>query len=146
MVRFDLQQAKLSNSMVSQIYNNGGIGRMPVVLEDQKTTEQTIARRKEYPTLAVTNYFTDTKNSEFYDAARNRIKTTAAQLSTIQAKGINVIGRDAYGNYDVIPKNENLDYIYAQQNSQTSTLLFALFAVGATILIINAIAPPPVAY
>ena len=81
----DIQKAKRINSNYFKTYSNGGYGRIPnAVGDDQVTTDQFVARRIQFPSTKVKEYYTDYKNSSFYQNNQNRALTTAQSIPALE--------------------------------------------------------------
>lgn len=140
----DIQKAKRINSNYFKTYSNGGYGRIPnAVGDDQVTTDQFVARRIQFPSTKVKEYYTDYKNSSFYQNNQNRALTTAQSIPALQSKGVPLVGIQNYGKYSMytqIPDPSNTLSLYSTE-SETNTILWLVIGIGALALIANTVAP-----
>jgi hypothetical protein len=140
----DLQQARILTGEYFSAYSNGGYGRLPnPVMDDQRTTDQYVAQRMEFPSVGVERYYMDEHSSPFYQLDQNRALTMAQQFDALQQKGVRLVGKEKTGAYSVyasVPDPSGSVSLYST-NSETNTILWLVIGIGAIVLIANAVAP-----
>jgi len=130
------------NGKYFNYFSNGGYSRLPLVSDDQRTTDQLVARRIEYPSQKMIERYTDYSKSPFYLNDQNRVLTFNQQYGQLSQKGVKLVGQEGYGKYSVyanVPDPTGNVSLYST-DSETSIMLWIILAVGAISLIGNALA------
>jgi hypothetical protein len=138
---YNYGRMKQANGRYFGFYSNGGLGHMPIQLDDSVSTDEVSVRSMQYPSFATKQYYGDADNSSYYTHQRSRLNTAMAQFSQLQARGIKIVGADLHGRYKELAASPDPSLLLYQADSQTHTLLLTLVVIGGIILVLNAIAP-----
>ncbi len=140
----DVQAAQGINQNYFQFYANGGYGHLPnPVFEDQKTTDEYVARRMLYPSVSLKEYYDDAHHSPFYQLNQNRALTMTEQYDSLAQKGTRLIGQEKSGKYSVYastPDPSGSVSLYSGSSGETHMLLWVVIGIGAIALLSNAVA------
>lgn len=143
MNKFSINAAQAKNSNYFNYYSNGGYGKLPnPSYDDMTTTDEYVARRIAYPTIKSKEYYTsyDSPNNVY---TKNRMKTLGESISSIQSKGIEVVGQDNFGKYSLyatVPDSSGYIKTYSAQDDYNQ-FLWILFGVGFLAFMVNAMTP-----
>jgi hypothetical protein len=140
----NIQNAQFINDKYFSYYSNGGYGNLPnPVYDDMITTDQYVARRYEAPSLAGRTYYTDYKNSPFYSNDQNRKLTMTEQVSSLQQKGVKLVGQEAFGKYSVYASLPDSSGYLQSYNTTTEyhQFLWILLGVGILAFVVNVMTP-----
>lgn len=130
------------NGQYFNYFSNGGYGRLPLVSDDQRTTDELVARRIQYPSQKMIDRYDDTKHSSFYTNDQNRALTFSQQYGQLSQKGIKLVGEEGYGRYSTyanVPDPTGKISLYST-DSEISVMLWIVLIIGAISLVSNAIA------
>jgi len=139
----DFQNAQWVNNQYFKYFSNGGYGHLPQISDDQLTTDQLVARRIEYPSFRVKDYYENYRDSSFYTFDQNRKKTFEKQLSSLSNVGAKIIGGEKNGEYSMyacVPDPSGHVKLYST-SQETNSMLWIIIGIGALALIAQAVAP-----
>lgn len=141
----DVQAAQGINSNYFQFYANGGYGHLPnPVFEDQKTTDEYVARRMLYPSVSLKEYYDNEHQSPYYQLNQNRALTMTQDYDSLQQKGTRLMGQEKTGKYAVyatIPDpSGSVSFISGGGSGETHMLLWVVIGIGAIALLSNVVA------
>jgi len=141
----DISQMQYVNGKYFNFYANGGYGKLPLVSEDTRTTDQMVARRVEYPSQKMKDYYDPKNSSAFYLNNENRRLTQAQSFASLQERGIKLVGEEKYGAYNVYASTPdpsgNLSFYSSSSSNEMGVLLWVIIGIGAFILITNVLTP-----
>lgn len=139
----DIQGAQSINADFFRFYGNGGIGHLPnPIFEDQKTTDEYVARRLLYPSFSLKEYYEDEKHSPYYQNNQNRALTMTQQFGALSQQGVRLIGQEKNGKYSmyaVTPDPSGSVSLYSS-TQETGALLWVIIGIGAIALLANTVA------
>lgn len=140
----NVQSAQAINSNYFQYYANGGYGHLPnPIFEDQKTTDDYVARRMLYPSISLKEYYSEEQHSPYYQLNQNRALTMTQDYDSLAQKGTRLIGEEKSGRYSVYaatPDPSGSVSLYSGSTGETHMLLWVVIGIGAIALLSNTLA------
>ena len=140
----DVQAAQGINSNYFQFYSNGGYGHLPnPVFDDQKTTDEYVARRMLYPSVSLKEYYDNEHQSPYYQLNQNRALTMTQDYDSLAQKGTRLIGQEKTGKYAVyatVPDPSGSVSFISDSSAETHMLLWVVIGIGAIALLSNVVA------
>ena len=140
----NLNNAQAITNRYFSYYSNGGYGKLPnPSSDDQRTTDQFVARRVNYPTFKTQQYYKDYRSPNNIHNT-NREVTFTQTISQLQGKGISIVGQEGNGKYRLyasVPDSSGYIKSYSQEDD-LSQFLWILFGIGFLAFVVNAMTPP----
>ena len=140
-----INNAKKVNGQYYSLYSNGGSGKLPVIADDQVTTDQMVVRTQTtFPSQQAVEYFDPTNKSSLYNLfQQQRVASAGSYLQKFRGTGVKVVGLNEEGKYNEVAAVPDPTLTVVDETQSTSMMLWVLIIIGGISIISHTVAPYP---